>query len=330
MDTSLDETLNGTDNRKRNRDQLCSCSSEDSFSCSSPVCKKPNKANMSSDLEQTLAALQKSQESIIKAQESMQASIDKLAKSDDVEKLRTDLYSEINRLNTRLDRWTKEYEDRVEALESKFMDFENIVDSVRKENQSLRSENETLKEDIRCCQRQMNDLEQYGRRWNLKIFNVVDNRKESPNETKDKALEVFNATMGLKVAPQDIEACHRLPAVDNTKKRPIIVRFRDRGLRDSVWDKKTSLKGKGVSLSEDLTVANAKMLKDAFKHEHCKSTWSMSGKCYARLENGHRVRLKLGENVNGTIKEGMKLTPIVRDNPPEQPEPVQEDQEAME
>ena len=191
------------------------------------------------------------------------------------------------------------------------MDIENSVDNVKRENESLVTENVSLREDLKACQRQVNDMEQYGRRWNLKIYNVEDNRKESTNETKDKALQVFNNTMGLKVAAQDIEACHRLPATDNSKRRAIIVRFRDRGVRDTVWNNKTTLKNKGVSLSEDLTVANAKMLKEAYKHEHCKSTWSMSGKCYARLQNGHRVRLLLFENVNHTISEGMKLPPIV-------------------
>ena len=84
------------------------------------------------------------------------------------------------------------------------------------------------------------------------------------------------------------------------------MRFSDRGVRDYVWEKKTKLKGKGVSLSEDLTAANLKMLRDAFKHEHCKSTWSQSGKCYARLENGNRIKLRLGENVNHLIREGMR------------------------
>ena len=64
-----------------------------------------------------------------------------------------------------------------------------------------------LKKDLNGYQRQINDLEQYGRRWNLKIYNVQDDRKETARDTKDKALKVFNETMGLKVTPQNIEAC---------------------------------------------------------------------------------------------------------------------------
>ena len=69
------------------------------------------------------------------------------------------------------------------------------------------------------------------------------------------------------------------------------MRFSNRGVRDYVWEKKTKLKGKGVSLSEDLTAANLKMLRNAFKLEHCKSSWSQTVKCYARWENDNRIRL---------------------------------------
>ena len=145
MDTSSNELLNETDNRKRGRDQVSSCSSDESFSSNSPISKKPNNSNMSGDLKQALTALQKAQEDMLKTQQTIQDSISKLAKSDDVKDLRADLYSEINKLTERLDGWKLEYQERVERIESKIMDIEISVDAVKKDNELLVEENDKLK-----------------------------------------------------------------------------------------------------------------------------------------------------------------------------------------
>ena len=44
------------------------------------------------------------------------------------------------------------------------MDIENSVDAVKKDNELLVTENNKLTEDLNGHQRQIDDLEQYGRR----------------------------------------------------------------------------------------------------------------------------------------------------------------------
>ena len=74
MDTSSNELLNETDNRKRGKDQVRSCSSDESFSNNSPISKKPNNSNISGEMKQALTALQKAQEDMLKTQQTIQDS----------------------------------------------------------------------------------------------------------------------------------------------------------------------------------------------------------------------------------------------------------------
>ena len=297
MASLCSELLDETETRKRKK-ELLSSSSEDSFS-SSPLHKRSN-SKMS--FEESLAALQKGQEAI-------QIALKALASKDDIKAVRVDLYGEINALNNRLDNWRKEYDERLSRVEGRFFDFENRLDDLAQENNDLRTRNATLEEDIKKCKRQVNDIEQYGRRWNIKIWNVEDNMTETASQTTKKACDVFTNICQIKVTPQDIEACHRLPAKDQTKRRAIIARFRDRGLRDRVWGNKSKCKNKGVSISEDLTFANFDMLSAAFKHEHCKSTWTINGKCFGKLVNDAKVRFQVGDDVNEVIRIGMRAAP---------------------
>ena len=73
-------------------------------------------------------------------------------------------------------------------------------------------------------------------------------------------------------------------------------------------------KNKGVSISEDLTLSNSKLVADAYKHEHCKSTWSVNGKCFGLLANKKIVRFRVGDNVNHVIRDGMKSLPAPGSN----------------
>ena len=290
--------------RKRDREALSS-ESDNSFSCASPVNKKPNDGNVS--IEESLAALQKSQTAILRAQKAIQDSIDtKLATRADVQSLRDDINEEIVALTARLDTWSQEYEEKFNCIDGRLFDLETRMDNLAGENETLKTDNDNLREELSQCKRQINDLEQYGRRWNLKVFNVEDNLSETAAQTTSKVCNVFTNIVGVRVTANDIEACHRLPNQDRSKRRVIICRFKDRGVRDRVLKDRRKCKNKGVSISEDLTLSNSKLVSDAYKHEHCKSTWSVNGKCFGLLTNKKIVRFRVGDNVNHVIREGMQ------------------------
>ena len=65
------------------------------------------------------------------------------------------------------------------------------------------------------------------------------------------------------------------------------------------------LKGKGVSVDEDLTAANYKLARDAYKHLYTLASWSSQGKVFAKLKNGKTVGIKYGADINELFKKEM-------------------------
>jgi phage shock protein A len=65
-----------------------------------------------------------------------------------------------------------------DKIESRIFEIEQRVDAVDGENAQLRSENAELRERVSKTQREFNDLEQYGRRWNLRVFGIAEQAKQ--------------------------------------------------------------------------------------------------------------------------------------------------------
>jgi hypothetical protein len=65
------------------------------------------------------------------------------------------------------------------------------------------------------------------------------------------------------ITPADISATHRLPSKQPNKTKHIIVRLKDRTLRQDILSKQKELKGTGRSIAEDMTRENVHLLKDA-------------------------------------------------------------------
>ena len=65
------------------------------------------------------------------------------------------------------------------------------------------------------------------------------------------------------------------------------------------------LKGKRVSVDEDLTPANDKLARDAYKHSSTIASWSSHGKVFAKLKNGKTVMIKYGRNVDNFLRKEM-------------------------
>jgi len=88
---------------------------------------------------------------------------------------------------------------------------EEIIDRLLKENQDLRSEIKSLKDELskkgddKLYERDVIDLQQYVRRNNIELCGVPDNVAD--NVLEKKVIEIAKL-IGIKVVSNDIEACH--------------------------------------------------------------------------------------------------------------------------
>ena len=258
--------------------------------------------------------------SIQETLESLQSSMLLLCTKDDIRQLREWVSEEVGKMRSELRSMGVKIGERCEVIEARCHDVEVKLDALEKENERTRKENENLKNEIIRVKNSvmsklaetksnLNDLEQYGRHSNLRVFNVGEERGERSDETVKKVCKLFTDFVGVNVGPGDLEACHRVGAVTaesgDRRKRSIIVRFKDRTLRDNILANRKKLKGQKVSVGEDLTAENARLCKEAYRHSASLASWTSSGRVFAKVKNGKTVRIQFGEDVNKVLSNAM-------------------------
>ena len=70
------------------------------------------------------------------------------------------------------------------------------------------------------------------------------------------------------------------------KPRAIVVRLTTHSDRLEVLRARKKLKGSGVSIQEDLTKMNVKLIENLKKYDRIQDAWSWNGKVFARGRNG--------------------------------------------
>ena len=208
-------------------------------------------------------------------------------------------------------------------MEKKLTQVNTVLEELKSQLFDLKQENEKTKQDLRMCQEECeklkadageakhmaeiatkaaNDLEQYGRRNNIRIYGLVEPERESADQCEEAALKVFNEKLGLRVNKCDIEAAHRLGPRGRTRPqggqpyyRPVIVRFVSRKTAEAVLKDRRKLKGTPVVITEDLTAKNYRLLTLSKDHSRVDDAWSSRGSIYAKALGDGRIRKILSE-----------------------------------
>ncbi|KAK7497605.1 hypothetical protein BaRGS_00011245 [Batillaria attramentaria] len=183
---------------------------------------------------------------------------------------------------------------------------------LKEDNSALRSELEKCKQKLEraeemvieaktqasVAERRVNDLEQYGRRNNVRVLGVPEAEGENAADCEEKVLAVLRGKLGLKsMANSDIEACHRIGQRQRRqqeqpgsrsqvlpKARPIIVRFVNRKAAETVLYHRRKLKSTSYVITEDLTPANFSLLAYCWDHPEVEDSWSKRGNIIARMK----------------------------------------------
>ena len=181
-------------------------------------------------------------------------------------------------------------------------EIKSLRDELNKSKKDLKmtqSENQRLKQALNLTNFKLDELEQYGRRENIRIHNI----SESENENDDGADVLFKVADALKIEldERDIQRVHRIGAKKtskNAKPRPVIARFVSFQKRNQFLFEKSKLKGSrylsNAFITEDLTPLRSKLL-NYIKYE-CNDEFVL---CHSY--NG-KIRMK-----KSSIKAGLPL-----------------------
>ncbi|XP_064486003.1 uncharacterized protein LOC135398533 [Ornithodoros turicata] len=159
---------------------------------------------------------------------------------------------------------------------------------------------------LESVKRDLNDLEQYGRRNNLEIHGIP----YAPNESLlDKLSEVAAVLNVPQPDTNSIEAIHRLPFTPG-KIPAVIVRFTNRSICERWLANRSKLRthkihNQNIYVNENLTASNRKLFYDArmrAKDLHYKFVWHKYGAIYVRKdESAKPIRVSSTVDLNNLV-----------------------------
>ena len=111
-------------------------------------------------------------------------------------------------------------------------------------------------------------------------------------------LNILNTKLDLptSISDSDIDICHPLPS--KTNKKPIIIKFVCRSIRNMVYSHKKNLKtsnGRKLSITESLTKKRLKIVEEARKVFGFGNVWSMKGIVYCSFKGKKQAINKLSD-----------------------------------
>ena len=232
------------------------------------------------------------------------------------------LESEIGKLNERHDHIL----GSVTYLASEYDDFLNEIKRINKQNSQLMQKMKNLEQIVTKfdnqqtnTEKQLEELEQYGRRENLEIHGIP----LADNEDTGKIVQNVAKALKVQLSKSDISTSHRLfnsnlndqhqkllnhrdqqpSAMRRNQPPPIIVRFCNRDKRNEMFSKRLKLKSVSneiypkpnaeiLAIRENLTKFRKFLFSEANKVKHAlcyQFLWTRQGQIFLRKDSTSRI-----------------------------------------
>lgn len=201
--------------------------------------------------------------------------------------------SEIKRLEKLFNEEMKKFEEKLDG-KTKFyqgagMDDESELDVTRREFERFKvlilSMLEELKIKSDTMEEKIDDQENYSRRTCLLVHGI----KEETNEKTDEiVLKLCENNLKVPLALEQVERTHRLGKPATGKTRPIIVKFSNYRIRQTVFGNKKLLKGQKITITESLSNMRLELFK-ATKSYFDKACWTRDGVVFVKLGTTKRA-----------------------------------------
>lgn len=196
----------------------------------------------------------------------------------------------------------------ISEMRATIFTLQNDNDTLKKEVEEGKKRERELKDQVTevkyvacLAERRTNDLDQYIRRNNLRIYGISEagekvgnDEWESSEACERKVLQMFRSQLNLDIQEEGIEAAHRLGRrrTDSNTPRGIIVRFISRKVRDNVLYNRRKLKKTRTVIVEDLTPSNYQLLCKVKDDPICSQSWSKNGRITMKTNSGRVVEVR--------------------------------------
>jgi hypothetical protein len=186
----------------------------------------------------------------------------------------------------------------VEALVQKAtVKLQEAVDTNAKAVEDLHIKISAREDEVRLLRESVeartDELEQYQRRNNVRIFGVL----EANDEDTDNIVLSIASKIGVNVTRGDIDRSHRV-GTKSGRPRPIIVKFVSYQKRATFFGAKRHLRGSGTTVREDLTAQRLHVLRAAVEKYGLHNVWSQDGVVIVLID-GQRLRITSMQSLRG-------------------------------
>lgn len=165
---------------------------------------------------------------------------------------------------------------------------ENRMQDIERMDKTIKELN-TLKKNMQLHKFELDKIEQYSRKDNIRINGIEQNENENTNDI----IKQLASDIGIAITDSDISVSHRLPGRPGSTK-PIIVKFVRRDMKTQMMKNKRKLKDAGrrnVYLNDDLTPLRAKITRIMRSETTINSVWTIDGRIFCTVtDNGNDVK----------------------------------------
>ena len=204
--------------------------------------------------------------------------LDTLATKEDLQGIRFDLEKTCQSMTR-----------KIELLENEMFDSQAKHDGHTNAIEGLKNQNAILQEQIEHQAYAHEELIQYNRKSNIKIYNLPEEmgtggRGETAQETVRAVVKLCREELGCDISEKDISTAHRLQKTNERKERSIIVKFVRRSDRNMVIRHRRALKGKSVVIADDLSPFFMKMFFEFKDVVGQNNVWSVEGQIFVKIK----------------------------------------------
>ena len=156
---------------------------------------------------------------------------------------------------------------------------------------TLQSELKSASMKVEDLEKKMDRQEQYSRGNCILIHGLKEQKNKS---TDDRVLELFREELNEEILLVNLDRTHRIGKKrhSNSKPRPVIVKFARYNIREKVFKSKKRLKGKNISITENLAGYRMSVLKEAREKFSFKNVWTYNGWIlYKDNNDGQKIKI---------------------------------------
>ena len=216
-----------------------------------------------------------------------------------------DLKSELQATKADLQKEISELRDEVHAKENQIRNLEGNLQNVSTDLEKALAKMDRQQEEIEKLKYTVDDNEQHGRRWALRISGLnLDGTMDYNKLVMDLGNEIK-----VNLKSSDIDRAHPV----GVKKEILIVKFTNYSARSALYEARRKLKDRepAVYINEDLTRTRYGILKSLLKLRARKlvnDVWTKDGRIFTNV-NGERLLIRSCDDVEKlSVNENNPLT----------------------